>query len=565
MKYKRILSLVLALVTVLSLAVPAFAASKQNISVSPIDVMVGGKVFLPTDPNGKNVPVFEYNGTTYAPLRALAEAYGLTVGYNKEKNLATVDGSPSGDFAGSKGTAKALTKKTTIAVSPINIEVGGKVFQPKDPNGKDVSVFVYEGTTYAPLRALAEAYGLTVGYNAQKNLATVEFVASNAVIWDGTVAQSFAKGAGVQGNPYVIETPQELARLAQEVNAGNEFEGKFFVLANDLNLADMEWTPIGTYRNGFGGHFDGAGHTVTGLCITKAEIENYGANYWHDSIECVGLFGLAEEESYIGNLSVDGKIDIVKTDAPERDDVVAGGIVGLTCGIVYNCHNACDISVSIDSEGTYINIGGVAGCYTWESSLMDSCTNTGTLYGKGIEVVRIGGVCGDNDGHGIVRNCVNFGKVLAECTRSNYSGGIVAHTANSAVYNCANYGSVQGPQRIGGIAGQQYGTDSFGGEACIINCVSIAPIVLGYSNTTAGAICGEFYYGTIETCYYAEFHQPIGRANELSAKDVVSCAGMSAEALRDALNAWVEENNGEEQVFNMWSIDAEGRVVPIQP
>ena len=60
-----------------------------------------------------------------------------------------------------------------ITVSPIDLLVHGNVFQPKDVNGKDVMVFVYEGTTYAPVRALAEAYGLQVGYDSGKNLATV--------------------------------------------------------------------------------------------------------------------------------------------------------------------------------------------------------------------------------------------------------------------------------------------------------------------------------------------------------------------------------------------------------
>ena len=60
-----------------------------------------------------------------------------------------------------------------ITVSPIDLLVNGNVFQPKDVNGKDVMVFVYDGTTYAPVRALAEAYGLQVGYDSGKNLATV--------------------------------------------------------------------------------------------------------------------------------------------------------------------------------------------------------------------------------------------------------------------------------------------------------------------------------------------------------------------------------------------------------
>jgi len=176
MKVNRSLSLILLLALLLGLALPVTAAPSQSITVDPINVMVGGKVFLPTDVNGKNVPIFVYDGTTYAPLRALAEAYGLTVGYNAKKNLATVDGKPSAAFAGSKGTAQALTKRTTLSVSSINIEVNGSVFQPKDANGKAVSVFVYDGTTYAPLRALAEAYGLAVSYDSVQNLATVEFV-----------------------------------------------------------------------------------------------------------------------------------------------------------------------------------------------------------------------------------------------------------------------------------------------------------------------------------------------------------------------------------------------------
>ena len=182
MMAKKLSSFLLGLVILLTLTVSASAVQNQTITVDPINVMVGGKVFLPTDVVGKNVPVFVYNGTTYAPLRALAEAYGLTVGYNAEKRLATVNGTPSADFVGTKGTAQALTKRTSLSVSPINIEVNGTVFQPKDVNGNTVSLFVYSGTTYAPLRALAEAYGLTVGYDSEKKLATVDFVTPSVTV-----------------------------------------------------------------------------------------------------------------------------------------------------------------------------------------------------------------------------------------------------------------------------------------------------------------------------------------------------------------------------------------------
>ena len=70
-------------------------------------------------------------------------------------------------------SALAISGRMTIEVDPINIQVNGETFVPKDVNGDEVPVFAYHGTTYAPLRALAEAYGLTVGYDAATNQATV--------------------------------------------------------------------------------------------------------------------------------------------------------------------------------------------------------------------------------------------------------------------------------------------------------------------------------------------------------------------------------------------------------
>ena len=70
-------------------------------------------------------------------------------------------------------TALASTGRLTLTADPINIQVNGEVFQPKSADGSDALVFAYNGVTYAPLRALAEAFGLEVGYDAEANMATV--------------------------------------------------------------------------------------------------------------------------------------------------------------------------------------------------------------------------------------------------------------------------------------------------------------------------------------------------------------------------------------------------------
>lgn len=84
---------VLTTVLLGSIALPAFAniiTARTAIEVDPVNILVNGETFVPHDVNGNEVAVFAYNGTTYAPLRALAEAYGLKVGYDAEKNMATV-------------------------------------------------------------------------------------------------------------------------------------------------------------------------------------------------------------------------------------------------------------------------------------------------------------------------------------------------------------------------------------------------------------------------------------------------------------------------------------------
>lgn len=92
-----------------ALAVTSFAAGNMiSISIDPsVKILVNGAEFKPKDANGNDVMMFIYNGTTYAPLRALAEAYGLEVGYDAARNMATVS---EPGFGITDGMKKALEK-----------------------------------------------------------------------------------------------------------------------------------------------------------------------------------------------------------------------------------------------------------------------------------------------------------------------------------------------------------------------------------------------------------------------------------------------------------------------
>lgn len=99
------LSGVLITLTLIALPVSALAFDGSfKLTAHPIQVLVNGEMFRPVDAKGNEVQVFTVNGTTYAPLRALAEAYGLEVGYDSTRNIATVTSptaapAPTSDFA----------------------------------------------------------------------------------------------------------------------------------------------------------------------------------------------------------------------------------------------------------------------------------------------------------------------------------------------------------------------------------------------------------------------------------------------------------------------------------
>ena len=130
---KRFLSFAAGALTALLISattVTALAASGAiQIEVSPISVLVDGEVFQPKDAKGNDVMVFTYNGTTYAPLRALAEAYGLEVGYDGERHIAPVSSRPTQTQPSIADTGYAgFEKQWTVKEKPVTNYGDEKIF-----------------------------------------------------------------------------------------------------------------------------------------------------------------------------------------------------------------------------------------------------------------------------------------------------------------------------------------------------------------------------------------------------------------------------------------------------
>ena len=60
-------------------------------------------------------------------------------------------------------------KTITVTYSDIKLIIDGKSVTPKDATGKTVEPFIFEGTTYLPVRAVAEALGKEVAWDGNTN------------------------------------------------------------------------------------------------------------------------------------------------------------------------------------------------------------------------------------------------------------------------------------------------------------------------------------------------------------------------------------------------------------
>lgn len=179
----------LTVVLLMTLTVSALAADGSlNLSVNPIRVMVNGEVFQPKDAQGNDVLVFTHSGTTYAPLRALAEAYGLEVGYDAANKIATVN---------TPGTAPAPTpaadfaSQWTVAEKPVSNYGSEKIFTAVYSGSMSISQFKswWKSMDAADIEAWAEQMALE----------------AQSLVPGYTVTMYFSYGSYSLGTTYAME------------------------------------------------------------------------------------------------------------------------------------------------------------------------------------------------------------------------------------------------------------------------------------------------------------------------------------------------------------------------
>lgn len=287
-----------------------------------------------------------------------------------------------------------------------------------------------------------------------------------------------------QGN-YIVTTAEGLKAVADIANNGNL--GINITLTENINLTDMEWTPIGTnYNNAYTGIFDGNGKTITGLTVTGSD-------------QYAGLFGRIGSGGTVKNVVLEG-VQITSDNSLGS----VGGVAGYSYGNIEYCSVSGSVSVSGISD-----VGGVVGYQVGGS--ITGCSSSATV--KGTQ--RAGGVAGATNSGAILTACYATGSVTLVSNNdigTYFAGGVVGSNGGSCIQACYAWGSVTGSGSgtiyVGGVTG----TNDVG---TLTACYHAKGTVKGSDGTTGGVTGRNFKdsllgSGIITACYWGSNGQTQG-------------------------------------------------------
>lgn len=263
----------------------------------------------------------------------------------------------------------------------------------------------YQGLSIDGISITVYATQATVEYDSDTNLYDKD-AEYNENAWDGTVGTLPEAVNGV----ITITTPQELAAFADQVNNhNNSFGGQTIMLANDLDMNNLSWLPVGqnfgANTTEFHGVFDGNGKTVSNIkiaslgeeavkALTTNEQQVYSVGFFGylcgtvknltiKNAEVIGyhnvgvIAGYGDQGTYIENCHVESStVTVTHLTETQCGDKV-GGIIGLinnNVGLSGAEIKDCSVKDTEISAGR--DAGQVIGCASNEGADYENCTAT---------------------------------------------------------------------------------------------------------------------------------------------------------------------------------------------
>ena len=293
----------------------------------------------------------------------------IKAGVNATKSAVTVNHAATAfnlETGATSGDQAVTFTQEILPNKPATLAVEDKTYQwmamnyflvPSNEAVITTSLQLYEDGNANPVRDLT-VYSVPVEKNHRTNIVGNLFTEDvnfnviiderfdqpdyNVVLWDGHSTETPAYDEASQ--TWTISNPNQLAGFAKQVSEGKTFAGETVVLANDINLNDKTWTPIGwvtTYGDSksFKGTFDGQGHAINNF---RVAYRDYGS----------GLFFRVDGGATIKNLNVDQAWVTGR---------LGGNVVGIVAGYSYQTVTFENITVTNSLVSGYGKVGGILG------------------------------------------------------------------------------------------------------------------------------------------------------------------------------------------------------------
>ena len=359
-------------------------------------------------------------------------------------------------------------------------------------------------------------------------------------------ASPFAGGAGTEDDPWQIATAEQLLKLAETVNdsSAQGYPGQFFVLTEDIDLAGIDWQPIGhmdledmgNTSCMFFGTFDGQGHTISNVTFNSdypvcgvgvigmncGEVKNLTVE--NAQIRCTDTFSMAIGGIVGYNMGVVHDVTLTGTNDIAGVNAI-GGICGGSTGTTWNC-TVEDATIHVLGDNDFSD-GRIIQCDVAEcggliiggsfGGTIDNCTARGTVVAEGSEPVGLGGIAGCLEMMDRVSNCTAEVEIISE-QGGHAIGGLCGYSGTHSVgdialategvqtaeypgiiENCAVTVkmNVPGATHVGGLVGT--GLYYYGEETAfkIADCTVNGEIV---GAVTPGAVAGRAENSVIESC-----------------------------------------------------------------
>ncbi|MDL2247456.1 hypothetical protein LJC05_01845 [Bacteroides sp. OttesenSCG-928-J23] len=276
-----------------------------------------------------------------------------------------------------------------------------------------------------------------------------------------------------EGYDYAIATPTDLMNLASTVNAGNTLAGKKIIQLLDIDMAGIDWNPIGaTAQTPFAGVYNGNGYNITALKTAKV---NYGGLFGYikgpddDHAIVVNTHLRSCNISGITTGALAGYIEKSVVTACSSTGVVegtdfAGGLIGIGSDSIYVTRSRSSCAVtgsgtaggliaenfyyisSCTASGRVVGKNHAGGFVGFNHRLIQMCYATGGAHSTNVVDGMVGGMAGRSDAS--INNCYSTGQV----TGGKYCGTFTGYTATSYFMNCcAPNGVMVGHGKSNGI------------------------------------------------------------------------------------------------------------------